>query len=287
MLTLLQIYCWTILAGTIAAAALSLLGAHLAARDKAMQTLCVGQGASLGVLVGLGIVQSFEVGHTIGHESYVHLGPFASAALFSLGTFQLSEVMVRNKDASKSTIFLALFSCLLAMGYLTTALFPALESHMTQIFFGDVATLSNTDSVLTSILSLIVFGTLVVRWRPLSNESFEAATFGTLRSPNSTAHPLLFHVIALVTLCFSVQFLGFLFTIACLFLPTALLRFRFEKRLRKHFLFAIGVSASSTFLGFLMSLSASRLPTVPTIVAFMMGELLVLIGWDRFERARA
>jgi len=283
MLALLEIYRWTILAGTLAAGALALLGCHLAARDKAMQTLCVGQGATLGVLMGIGLLQTFAM-HP---EGVWALGPFGSAALFSLATFQISEIMVRHKDASKSTLFLSLFAVLLALGYLTSALFPALENHMTQIFFGDVATMSNFDSILTSCLSLIIVGILTIRWKAVSNESFETATFGNLRSPNATTgHPMVFHMLALVTLCYAVQFLGFLFTISCLFIPTGLLRFTQERRLRRHFVFAVLTASSSSFIGFLISLSQSRLPTVPTIVAFLLLELLCLIVWDKLRAPR-
>ena len=60
MQALLSIYAWTIAASTILGSALALLGVQLAARDRAMQTMCIGQGAMLGVLVGIGFFLGFE-----------------------------------------------------------------------------------------------------------------------------------------------------------------------------------------------------------------------------------
>ena len=49
MLELLQLYWFFILASTLLSGGLALLGAQLASKDRAMQTMCVGQGAMLGV----------------------------------------------------------------------------------------------------------------------------------------------------------------------------------------------------------------------------------------------
>lgn len=262
MIELLLLYKWAIFAGTVVAAALALLGCHLAARDKSMQTLCVGQGATLGVLLGMAFFSGSAV-----HEEAMHIGPFFAAAFFSIGVFWLSELIVGKRQASKNTFFSCLFASLLAMNYLVTAIIPALENHMAQVFFGDLATLTNTDALLTIALGAVLLCLLVVYWRSLSGQSFNEAIFGQSvflsRGGLSTA---MFKILTVAALSFSVQFLGFLFTMGCLFLPTTIASVAATRGLRNHFLFAAILAAVGTIVGFTLSLAYTRLPTVPTVV---------------------
>lgn len=282
MIALLLLYQWTIAAGVAAAPALTLLGAQLATRDRAMQTLCVGQGAMVGVLLGIGLLHSYE-GTWIGA-----VGPFMSALIVSASTFLATDILVAKKVASKNTTFAFVFGLLLAASYLIGALFPALESHMAQIYFGDLATLTIFDSKVTlgaSLLSLLV---LVARAKAISNQSFEWAIFGDLRTKHTPRFELAaFKVLTLVILCFSVQFVGFLFTISMLFLPTAMMNFLETKGLRLHLGLSAGIAAAGTVVGFVLSLNYTRLPTVPAIVAVMFLLGLVLIGGERLALSLA
>jgi ABC-type Mn2+/Zn2+ transport system permease subunit len=262
---LFRLYEWAILGGVSAAMALGLLGAWLAARDRAMQTLCLGQGATLGVLVGLGLLPMTGAEGEPGH-----FFPFMTAVLFSAATYWLSEQMIRGRSASKNTFYSFLFATLLALAYLVSALFPALESHMAQVFFGDLATLSNHDALKTLALSVVGMGVLLYRWRAFSNQAFESAIFGVGRQERARKGRNLFRGISFVAICFSVQYLGFLFTMACLFVPTSVVSFLGGLGLRRHLFLSSALATLATFAGFVVSLSATRLPTVPTIVVLML-----------------
>lgn len=265
MIVLVLLYSWTIAAGAVAAPALSLLGAQLATRDRAMQTLCVGQGAMVGVLLGLGLLHQFE-GTWLGT-----FGPFVVALGVSAATFLGTDRLVAKKNASKNTTFAFVFGLLLAAGYLTSAVFPAVESHMAQIYFGDLATLTTTDSEITVVAAFLSLLFLILRVKSISNQSFEWAVFGELKSSAvSVQEQLIFKVITLFILCFSVQFLGFLFTIAMLFLPTSMMNYLETKGLRLHLTLSGGIAAVGTVIGFFLSLNYTRLPTVPAIVAVML-----------------
>ena len=220
MLSLFDLYFWTILAGVLAAPVLALLGAQLATREKAIQTLCVGQGALVGVLLGLGILHAWE-DTLIGA-----FGPFLAALLFSAGTFLATDILVAKRMASKNTIFIFIFALLLALGNLVSAIFPALESHMAQIYFGDLATLSVLNSKIVLGASLVSILILMFNSKTISNQSFEAAIYGTSAGIKRAGIGLvLFKLLTIAILCFSVQFVGFLYTISMLFLPTALLSY--------------------------------------------------------------
>jgi ABC-type Mn2+/Zn2+ transport system permease subunit len=252
---LLSIYGWTIAASMILAAGLALLGMQLAARDRAMQTLCLGQGAMLGVLLGLGLA--------------VHpLFPLAAALISAAFTFALSEFLVARRMASSNTHFSSLFAALLAGGYLISALFPALENHMAQKYFGDLATLSTEESYWALILGFILLIFMIVWHRRFTCESFDKAITGASRKnrwPFSS-----FDIITLITLCFCVQTVGYLFTIACLFIPTAVASRQLRAGLTRHLWFCGMTAFIGAGLGFWLSLESARLPTVPTIVAMLL-----------------
>lgn len=252
---LLSIYGWTIAASMFLAAGLALMGSQLAARDRAMQTLCMGQGAMLGVLLGLGLAV---------HPLFPLLSALISAAL----TFGISEFLVARRMASSNTHFSSLFAVLLAGGYMISALFPALENHMAQKYFGDLATLSTVESYWGLIGGLFLLLTMIRFQRRFTCESFEKAiSAGHLsrRMPFSS-----FDIIALVTLCFSVQTVGYLFTIACLFIPTSIASRQLAAGLRRHLLFCGLTAFVAAGAGFLLSLHSSQLPTVPTIIVAML-----------------
>lgn len=273
MLELLQLYFWTLVAGALAAPVLALLGIQLATRDRSMQTLCVGQGALVGVLLGLGLLHQWE------NTLIGSLGPFFTAVLLSALTFFVTDVLVAKRMASKNTLFTFIFALLLALGNLISAVFAALESHMAQIYFGDLATLSVLNSKIVigaSIVSLLI---LVIGFRSISNRSFELAIYGgTADNQRSDRSLILFKLLTLTVLCFSVQFVGFLYTVALLFLPTAILSFLRTKQLKFHAVACAVTASLSVLIGFSLSLKFTRLPTVPTIVVVLFGLGLCLMA---------
>jgi ABC-type Mn2+/Zn2+ transport system permease subunit len=215
----------------------------------------MGQGAMLGVLLGLGLA--------------VHpLLPLISALAAGALTFAVSEFLVARRMASSNTHFSSLFAVLLAGGYLISALFPALENHMAQKYFGDLATLSAEESYWVLVLGFFLLLTMSLLHRRFTCESFEKSITGMSRPgrvPFST-----FDVITLVTLCFCVQTVGYLFTIACLFIPTAVASRQLAAGLRRHLWFCAVTAFLASGAGFFLSLESTRMPTVPTIIAVML-----------------
>jgi len=270
MANMIAIYALAILASTAYAIALSLIGIHLAARDRSMQALCAGQGAMFGTLVGIGLVQQFS-------EILENVAPFITAAIGSMLAFFLSEKFVGKKKSSRNTYFIAIFSILVAFSHLVSCIFPSLESHMAQRYFGDLATMSTQEGkviIAVAILSLIF---LFARCKALTRESFDSAILGY----ESLISPSFFGIIALVVIALSVQVLGFLFTMSCLFLPTAFAAHGNRSGLWQHIIFCILIAGVSTALGFILSLYVSHAPTVPVIVLTM---LMMGVGTSGLSR---
>ncbi len=265
---LFAIYGWTIVASVFLAAGLALLGCQLAARDRAMQTLCMGQGAMLGVLLGLGIVQTL-----LHDEPLATFLPLILALVVAALTFVLSERLVAHRMASSNTHFASLFALLLAGGYLVSALFPALENHMAQKYFGDLATISSGESYAGIAVGILLVGLMALCSRSFTQASFEKAITGEVVVSSRWLRLSRFDLLSLVVLCFCVQTVGYLFTIACLFIPTAIASRTLAAGLNRHLSFCAIVAAFATGLGFCLSLNSNILPTVPTIIS-----CLLLVG---------
>lgn len=262
MQALLSIYATAIVAATVLGAALASLGTQLAARDRAMQTMCISQGAMLGVLLGLGIFS-----HNV-ESSAISTGvPFILGLALAAVTSSVSEKLAASAGSSNNTHFTALFAVLLACGYLISALFPLLESHMSQKYFGDLATLSRSESIAAMFVGLILLPSSLFFQRTLTKDSFAIAILGTPQS--KTQSGLVFAIGTLFVICFCIQTVGFLFTVSCLFIPTSILSFSSKAGLRRHIVGCALIGGCSTLMGFILSLLFSHLPTVPTIIATM------------------
>lgn len=265
MTALLGIYGLPIVASVVLGAGLALLGCHLAARDRALQALCVGQGAMLGVLVGLGLTTT-----VFSEELLFQSLPWGLAIVAAAVTYYGSEALVGARSASRSTHFAALFAALLAGGALVGAAFPALEGHLAQKYFGDLATLSEADAWLALGIGILLLGMLTWRARQVSRASFAEAILGASPGPLAEGSAFWFAVGTVLVLSVSVQVVGFLYTVACLFVPTALASRSRRPGLRRHFVACAAVAGLGSGGGFLLSLDFATLPTVPVIVALLL-----------------
>lgn len=263
----LSLYRWGILAGVAMSVVLSTLGIHLASRDRAVQTVCVSQGAMLGVLVALGILGTNDA------EGLEGIVPVLAASLGAAGAYYGTLLGARYRS-SENTYFAAMFGFLLALGVLVTAFFPRLESHATHVYFGDLATLSDEDAKFCLCLSLAIAAWLWLNRRRNLRQSFELSVFGGSFSSTWT-----FDLISLVAIGFSVQYLGFLFTISMLFLPTVIAARSRRVGGQFHFWLVLTMAVGGSALGFVLSLANTRLATVPTIVVgtFLLGSVAILL----------
>jgi zinc/manganese transport system permease protein len=262
MLDLFVIYWVAILASVLMASGLAMLGAQLAARDRTMQTMCLSQGAMLGVLLGIGLSQAFAIG-----KGGSTLLPLIFAGVAAFATFILTELLIHRRSVSSNTQFTAVFALLLSAGYLVSALFPALESHVTQRYFGDLATMGERESWFGVAFGLFLILISVRFLRNITRDSFRAAIMGQGLTTESSIR--LFSFLSLFTICFSVQVMGFLFTIGSLFIATAILSSSCKLGLHRHVALVASVNALGASGGFAISLWSSRLPTVPCIILFM------------------
>lgn len=277
MIALLEIYWLNILLGTATASVLAVYGAHVVARGRAVESLAIGQSATVGVLLGAWLTGG-------GHESgWAHLICPTFGVLIALCSQRAVAHMQGKFISAPSAPFVCLFVLMLAAAYLLTSVLPGLESHLAQAFFGDLVTLSGLELGLTAtvmILSAILF---FLFSKDFLLGSFMCVVFADNANSLRKADRI-FELVTLSLIAVSIFTLGLLFTLAALLLPTTILVALGSEKMsfRNHFI-GIAISASlGALLGFIASLHWDRLPTVPTIVIMI---FIIGIACSRVGRA--
>jgi ABC-type Mn2+/Zn2+ transport system permease subunit len=146
---------------------------------------------------------------------------------------------------------------------------------LARVFLGDLATLSNAEALVVGLAGLASLAFLVFTRKRFSQRTFDASALG-LSSPRGRA----FEVVPFLVLpAVSTWAAGFLFTCACLFVPTSLLAREGDSSARSTAICA-GLALVCAPVGLLLSLQFDRMPTVPGIVA-LLATACVALGFLR------
>lgn len=264
-LELLSIYKWAILASATMSATLAMIGAHWTARGKATQIFVLGQGSSLGVVLGLALNVLFDMDV---HGLNLAMG-------FALGgaTLFLSDHFL-SKRADRSFAYLTMFIGFLSLTYIITSLIPALESHMAASYFGDIAVMSNTAAYFVFLLGVMGFIGLTKHWRSLTRASFEVANQSLI---HRTWQGWFFDLSTIALTTVAVQNLGYLFTTGSLFVATTFASSH-SKGVANYRNRLCLIAVTGSVIGFLGSLLSSEIPTAPAmIMAQMIVGLIVYV----------
>jgi ABC-type Mn2+/Zn2+ transport system permease subunit len=279
MIEFLLLYKWAWMAAMFGGAALALIGAHMAARNQAVQTLVISQGASLGVVIAL----AFTHMHGLEAERALAFWPsligLATAALM----YVFCETAIPKRWPSRNTYFVSIFAILLAITDLVISLVPSLESHMVSSFFGDISVASNFEAQLIALMGLGALVFTMGTWNGIVKNSFEQVIFRqTHQSAADRRRQFLFLAVTLIIITACVQFLGLLFTLSCLFIPPMILS-RAQCHLRGLATKIVIASMTGVTVGLGLSLWNGKLPTSPTLTLalLLISLMLGLVGRGR------
>jgi zinc/manganese transport system permease protein/iron/zinc/copper transport system permease protein len=263
MLELLSLYKWTIGGGIIGGGFLAIVGGQLAARNQAVQTLVISQAATFGTVVGLAINILWKGDHA--HWSSKNLSPLIASFVLAAAFYLICESIVSQKVVSKNTYYIGIFSLLMSLTYTLMALIPSLETNMATSYFGDLTVTSNLEAGAMIAIGAVGIAFFGFKRKSILAWSFDFSTFGSpYKSEQNKRTQTYFLLLALIAISTSIQFLGLLFTLLCLFLPAIVLS-RTAKSLRYFTLKTLFSTALGVGLGFLFSLWQGHIPTVPTI----------------------
>ena len=259
MMDLIALYWITILAAMFVGACLSVMGALIVTRDMTVQSLSMSQAASLGIIAGI------LLGHFF--PRIEHWAPAFLGIIFSTVSFLFLETAAK-KRADKNVFFLSFFVLFWAITQLVMGFFPGLEGHKTALYFGDIVTISNRLALGFLFLALLFTVFFFCFGKKLLTRTFFSAVLGESFSLRHKVD-IAFYAIVVVMLSISIQLLGLLFSLACLFLPTSLYSFSRKvgaiNHLVKVWFFALVAIAGA----FLLSLYESRILTSPGIAVFL------------------
>lgn len=190
--------------------------------------------------------------------------------IFAVLFYFIGLYLVKKLKLSDSSL-LGLFVVFMAINYQLIALFPVLDSHLASSLFGDIATLSNSSALVLTLFAFIylIGHTLLYKLR------IKALLLKTYYRDQFKTPPtlLIFNLLAHLFLILSLFELGFLFVLSFLLLPTQLLKGT-SSSLKQLLILGAALSVLSSGSGLLLSLSWTRLSTMPTQIC-----LLVFIGF--------
>ena len=255
MIELLSLYIWPLLSALMLATALSLTGTQLVAREWSVRSLVVAQSSTVGVLFGIALTFLFET-----HPLWSFVIVTGIGTVFSLLIATL--LGVERFNLKRPQALLTVFVILSAIAAIFTALVPKLEANMSAVYAGDITTLSNLEARLHLGFGLGITAYLWKNWSRLSQSAFRNIVLGT---PESGFAIKTFTLSTMLLVALGVQGLGLSFVLACLFLPTSLTAGT-DRGLRQHQVHVALIASAGTFLGFLVSLADTRLPTTAVIV---------------------
>lgn len=273
---LVKVYWISILVASFSGILLAQIGSQLAGRDQSLQVFCLSQGAMTGTLLGLLGIMFFEGEEALhasveGHSLVPNLTALGFAACLS---FLLSRIN-KQLPGSRNTVFIAIFICLISLNSLVSRMFPSLEQQFSRVFFGNFTTASVHTLEILALATLFLGYFYIRRWRIYSRESFEYAFFGFVQDRNSRISRTIFDFSVLAYICVCIQTLGFVSTLALLFLPTVLVRFWNLSSIQNHLIAVSTLTIVSVPTGFILSLIVPTLPTISVIV-LMVGALSIL-----------
>ncbi|MFS4459459.1 metal ABC transporter permease [Bdellovibrio sp. HCB2-146] len=259
LLELLSIYKWTLPSSIAMSLALALIGSQWTAREKSTQIFVLGQGTSLGIVLGLALNVLLDSDH---HIYSLILG-------FSLGwvILLLTEIFF-DKKANRNHAYLTLFVLFLSLTYLVTSLVPSLESHMASAYFGDLAVMSDLGAKACLGAAIVAVVWFLKAWKKLTLSSFQIVNQSLIHKSGSER---LFDLATLLLTALAVQSMGYLFTLGSLFIGTSFAATR-SKNLQHYLGMLILISVVGTLSGFLVSLTSTILPTVPSV---LLGQITV------------
>lgn len=261
MFDLIKIYMWSIISGVCVGAALSLMGAQLASRGEAMKSFLLSQAAALGILIAL----MLEILVSPDHKHELGLFPILMGFITSTLLFYALRKQTNKNEPSKNTYYLSIFAIFLAIESICIALVPGLDGHAKNSYIGDLSLISNIEAQFISVISLIILIYLWCNWKKISYSSFLKNTFDQYLLPKELKKcesTFIFMTLSLITL--SIELLGLLFTLSCLFIPIVMIHKRsLNLQMIKSSLIFITLFGVTT--GIFLSFNIMKFPTVPAI----------------------
>lgn len=175
------------------------------------------------------------------------LGALVAAGAMAVGVGALS----RNKRVASDTVIGILFVGMLALGVIIVSASREVPINLTAILFGDILSMTWSDIVLISIVTLVVVAVFMFWYRPFLALTFDRRIAHTMGLKPGVALAILMAGVA-ITIVVSYQAVGTLLVVGMLLAPAATGAV-WAKSVWQVSLIGVAVAAVSVILGLALS----------------------------------
>lgn len=253
----LHLYRYVFVLILVAAPLMALTGVHLPARSQTVKALMISQVAAFGLLLGIFL------------GDYFFLPSFLREGLFPIGlgltlSLLISSWSKRYDCSSGESFYLVIYLTALAATYLICSVLPGLELYQSQVFFGDVVTISGTTLGLSIICFVVLLVYFLKNQRVFLKNSMEfelLAGQGAFRPKKDG-----YHLLSLAVIVIGLYSLGMLFTLSTMLIAPVLLHYR-SSHLKSYLFLLVTVTTLTAIGGMGLSLVLTKWSTVPLMVS--------------------
>ncbi len=236
-----------LIVGVILATTMSILGVFVVLRNMSFLSDAIGHSALAGIAIAL----------------LAGTNPFIGAIAFSLMVAAgISGVRTISK-LSIDTLLGVFFSSSVALGVILMTFSSGYQADLISFLFGNILTVSQQDVLSSSILALIVLGTMLVIGKKLIALSLNPALAKAEGVPVAR-YEFIFLLLLAATIALAIKFVGVILVTALLTIPAASAQ-NLARSLSQMVIIAIIISFLSVIIGMLAS-AALSIPSGPTIV---------------------
>lgn len=201
------------------------------------------------VFISGGITHASFGGLGIGF--YYGINPVISAMIFSVFSALGIQWLSKNQNVREDSAIAVFWSLGMAIGVILIFLSPGYAPNLSEYLFGNILTISPTDIVLLSILSLVLIVFFSLFYRPILNTSFDKE-FAQTRGVNVAFFEYTLIVLVAITIVLSIRLVGIVLLISLLTVPQMTANI-FTNKFSKIILWSILISLVGCFSGLLMS----------------------------------
>jgi zinc transport system permease protein len=244
--------------------------------------------ASLGVLATLRKMAFF--GEGIAHASLAGIAiaiiagsnPLLIALLWAIAIAILIFFLERSTKLPSDTLIGILFTASMALGVIIMSFTPGYQPELLSFLFGSILTITTSDVIIISVMSVAIMTWLLMSLRQLTFLSLSEES-AQVSGINTKMHTLLFYIALAIATVLGVKILGIILVSALIVLPPATSRM-LSNSFSSYFALSIIVSEIVIIAGLVFSYLFD-LPTGATIVLTGTA-LFVIAALMRTQRSR-
>lgn len=179
------------------------------------------------------------------------LAMFIGAVFSGLVTSLLIGFVSRNSKIKEDTAIGVVFTGFFALGVLMVSQLKNVHIDLSSYLFGDILGVSSDDLVLSGLIAILVFVTVIIFYRQLLVTSFDPTMAAVMGLSTGLVHYLLMGLLSM-TIVASLQSVGVILVVAMLITPAAT-AYLLTDRLHKMLIYSVMIGIFTATVGLFFS----------------------------------